>query len=622
MIKKKIWILIFVLSSLVILAGAAFSQVRETEEVKAPLVGPAGESQRISLELKGMDILDVLKLLAKKSGLNIAAGANVKGRVTIFLRDVDVWDAMRIVLETNNLAYERDGDIIKVMTARDYEMLYGKKFHEKTQVRIIQLEHARAADLLKTLNQVKTKVGKIVVDERSKTIVLIDIPAKIEEMEGMVARMDVAAVTKVFSLNYAKAEELEPKISELITKEVGSIKIDERTNKIIVTDIPKNVETIEQIIAAFDEKTLQVLIEAEIIEVALDDDYAFGIDWTSIISGDVTLARNLNISIPGTTASIVGTISPEEVSGTVQLLRRFGKTNTLSAPRIVVANNEEARILVGKKDVYITATISTTDGTTMSAPSVNYIDIGLVLSVTPTINRAGFVTMKIKPEVTDFERYETLKDAEGREIAKVPVITTTEAETTVMVKDGSTVLIAGLIKDKEVTTIDKIPFLGDIPLVGSLLFRNKSREIDKTELVIFLTPHIITDDTTSSDVNERSHSQEMEGVSEEGATFGAETSDPSPDEMSYDDYRRVVRDNIGRSLKTNCPQEAGRGKVYLSFVVSANGHLKGEPQVLSGDNQFLEAIAIKSVKDANPFPPIPGSLDKPQERFIIPITFE
>ena len=538
--RRRIWILIFVFLTRLIFAGVSFAQVEEEEiarpgpaisppeeelpppgevsEGEEPVppaeapegpervevlpVAPAQKLPEISLDLKGVDILDVLKLLAKRGDLSIAAGANVRGRVTIFLKDVDIWDALRIILETNNLAYEREDQIIKVMTAKDYEMLYGKKFHEKTQVKIIQLEHARAADLTKALNQVKTKVGKIITDERSNTIVLIDIPEKIREMEEMVSKMDVVSVTKVFSLNYAKAKDIEAKISEIVTKRVGKVKIDERTNKIIVTDIPKNVETIERIITAFDEKTRQVLIEARIIEVALYDDFAYGIDWTSVISGDVTLTKNLNISIPGTIASIVGTITPEEVSGTVQLLKKFGKTNILSAPRIAVANNEQARILVGKKDVYITATISTTDGTITSAPTVNYVDIGLVLSVVPMINPGGFVTMKIKPEVTDFEKYETLKDAEGREIAKVPVITTTEAETTVMVKDGTTVLIGGLIKDKEVTTTDKVPLLGDIPVIGDLIFKSKSREIDKTELVIFLTPHVIPGDTTSPEVEE------------------------------------------------------------------------------------------------------------------------
>jgi len=538
MVKREIWILIFVLSTLIIFAVVSFARVEEeelagpgpaispseeelpplgeasegeevlppvevlegAERVEVPPVTPVEKLPRISLDLKGMDILDVLRLLAKRSGLSIAAGANVRGRVTIFLKDVDVWDALRIILETNNLAYEREDQIIKVMIAKDYEMLYGKKFYEKTQVKIIQLEHARAADLTKALNQVKTKVGKIITDERSNTIVLIDIPEKIKEMEEMVSKMDVVSVTKVFSLNYAKAKDIEAKISEIVTKGVGKVRIDERTNKIIVTDIPKNVERIERIIGAFDEKTRQVLIEARIIEVALYDDFAFGIDWTSVISGDVTLTKNLNISIPGTTASIVGTITPEKVSATLQLLKKFGKTNILSAPRIAVANNEQAKILVGKKDVYITATISTTEGTITSAPTVNFVDIGLVLSVVPMINPAGFVTMKIKPEVTDFEKYETLKDAEGREIAKVPVITTTEAETTVMVKDGTTVLIGGLIRDKEVTTIDKVPLLGDIPLIGDLIFKSKSKEIDKTELVIFLTPHIIPGDTTSPEV--------------------------------------------------------------------------------------------------------------------------
>ncbi len=491
MIRAKSAISIFVLVALLSLVGGS-------------VVGSQGmgEPPKITLELKGMDVLDVLKLLAKKSGLNIVTSANVRGRVTIFLQDINVWDALRIILEANNLAYEIDGQIIKVVTAREYEALYGRKFHEKTQVKIVQLQHARAIDLGKALNQVKTKVGTIVVDERSNTIILIDIPEKTEEMEELIKKMDVLSITRVFSLNYASVADIEPKISELVTKDVGKIRVDERTNRIVVTDIPRNVETIELIIEAFDEQTPQVLIEAQIIEVVLDDDYAYGINWESVISKDVSITKNLNVSIPGTTASIVGTITPEEISGAVQLLQKFGRTNTLSAPQIVVANNQEAKILVGKKDVYITADLTIADGVTTTTPTVNYIDIGLVLSVTPTINREGFVTMKIKPEVTDFERYEYLYDAQQRQLAKVPVITTTEAETTVMVEDGCTVLIGGLIKDKEVTTIDKVPLLGDIPLLG-YLFKSKSREIEKTEMVIFITPRIIETAASFADAGRR-----------------------------------------------------------------------------------------------------------------------
>ncbi|MDD2654820.1 MAG: secretin N-terminal domain-containing protein, partial [Candidatus Omnitrophica bacterium] len=135
-----------------------------------------------TLELKDMDILDILKLISKKSGLNIAAGKNVKGRITIFLKDVNVWDALRIILETNDLAYSQEEGIVKVMTAKEYETIYGKKFTDKTSVKIIPLKFANAGAIVPLLTQIKSAIGKVIADEKSNTVVIIDTPQNITKI--------------------------------------------------------------------------------------------------------------------------------------------------------------------------------------------------------------------------------------------------------------------------------------------------------------------------------------------------------------------------------------------------------------------------------------------------------
>ena len=171
-----------------------------------------------------------------------------------------------------------------------------------------------------------------------------------------------------------------------------------------------------------------------------------------------------------------------------------GKTNILSNPRITVINNEEAKILVGSSEPYVTSeTTTTASGPTTTAESVNFIEVGVKLFVTPTIHGDGYVTMKIKPEVSS--RTGSITTSTNNEI---PVVETSEAETTVMVKDGVTIVIGGLIKEQDIRTVKKVPLLGDLPFLG-FAFRNENKSIEKTEIVIFLTPRIISGDIQSQE---------------------------------------------------------------------------------------------------------------------------
>ena len=138
-----------------IMLSAVFSAFPAEAPAVAPKLGPMGPatSQRISLDLKGVDILDVLKLFSQKSGLNFIAGRNVSGRVTIFVKDVEVWDAFDLIIGANDLAYEHHGDIVTVMMARDYELLFGEKFQERKSNLVHRLRYAKSAQVATVLNQ-------------------------------------------------------------------------------------------------------------------------------------------------------------------------------------------------------------------------------------------------------------------------------------------------------------------------------------------------------------------------------------------------------------------------------------------------------------------------------------
>jgi MSHA type pilus biogenesis protein MshL len=485
---------------IVFLLSAAFLNPSLTEAEY-----PEEQGELISLDIKGMDIRDVFKILSQKSGLNIVSDNDVQGLITLYVKDVGVMEVLDIVASTNDLAYEEEGSLIRIMTNKRYEKSHGKGFRDAAVTKIIKLNYADAEKIAKAVGQMKTGIGKIIPDERSNTVVLIDIPSNVERIKNMISEMDVPLVTEIFSLDYGKADLIKEKLARMISQDAGSVRFDERTNKIVVQDTPEKIEQIKKVVAAFDEKTREVIIDANIIQVTLSDKYSYGIDWAAIASmADIRVTGDTNLStgLTGVTPSTltIGTTGGNYTT-VLSLLNTFGETNVLSRPRITVADREEARILVGAKEVYVTSEVTTTSGGTYhTTDHVQFVDVGVSLIVTPEINKAGYIKLKIKPEVssTDSTKTVELKNPDGSTRTIVPFVTTSEAETTVIVKDNTTLIIGGLMKDTVVKHKEKVPFLGDVPLLGKL-FSTTGKSKEKTELVIFFTPHIIEGDKTTED---------------------------------------------------------------------------------------------------------------------------
>lgn len=450
------------------------------------------------LELRNMDIMDVLKLLSQKTGLNIVAGEDVKGKVSIYLKNVKLKEVLDIILDANDLAYNVDNGIVYVMPAVEFEQRYGFKFGGKVQTRILKIAYADTADIVAVLNQVKSPSGKIVADAKSSTVVLMDSPDKLDSMEALAKQIDLPSETRVFELSYAPVKDVAAKVQEVLTENLGSVRFDERTNKLIVKDTPSIVREIAHLISTFDVKQREVLIEAKIVQIVLNDEHKLGVDWEAIVSDyhNLDLKNDLDILGGGKKGSLsIGTIANDDYTALVEALETVGVTNILSSPHITALNNQEAKILVGSTEPYVTTTTTTpASGPATTAESVNFIDVGIKLYVTPTIHHDDYVTMKIKPEVSSVVK--TLTTSNNNVI---PVKETSEAETTVMVKDNVTIVIGGLIKEESLETRNKIPLLGDIPVLG-MAFRNSSQQKRKTEIVILLTPTIITGDAPAKDI--------------------------------------------------------------------------------------------------------------------------
>lgn len=567
--------------------------------------------QTISLDLKGVDILDVLKLFSQKSGLNFVAGRNVTGRVTIFVKDVDVWEAFQRLVSANDLAYEQHGAIVTVMLARDYELLYGERFQDRKRDLVVPLKHAKVTQVATVLNQLKSSVGRVVADEATNTLILTDVPDRLAHMQQLMEQLDQPIGTRVYHLNYAKADKLKDNIQQLLSP-IGTFTFDERTNTAIVSDLTDLLPKVDRVVRAVDTQDGEVLIEARIINVTLNDATSLGIDWQQIFAGlDFETRHSFSVigdviaqASPATGAALRLATSPH-TSTTILLeaLRTLGKTETLSNPRLTVANNQEAKILVGRKEAFVTVTTTVpATGSTVSAPEIQFVDVGTKLYVTPSIKRDGHVLLKIRPEVSSVS--ETVTATGG---TRIPIVSTTEAETTVLVKSGVTLIIGGLIDNKDDQQDNRVPLLGDLPIVGAP-FRSRSTTKKKSELVVFLTPQIIMPDGTAY-VAPPAQSPETEELDVPAIVLQEPVSAP---------YQRAVRSRVQERLaKEFRANSLPTGSVVVSFVLSHDGALIGEPAVTSPEGEAFMRAARMALRDAAPFPPFPEGSKATEVRFRI-----
>lgn len=451
------------------------------------------EPGKISLDLKGIDIVELLKILAVKMNLNIVPTKEVTGRVNIFLNNVTVDDALEVILINNALAAVREGNIIKVMTLERYNQVYGKRYDEIRKTRTYKLKSASPKDVFNTLSQLKSDVGKIIIDESSGTLILIDTADALGLMERTLNNLEKPKVTQLFKLRYAKADEIKGQLSTVLTPGISQVETDTRTNKILVTDLPEKLKKVQEMIDEFDEPTRQVLIEAQIVQITLNNHTALGVNWERLFRNrrleNIDFKGIFPLSgLPSAGQFTLGTLTDNDFSLVMQMLNQVTKANVLSRPRIAVVNNQEASILIGAKEVYFSQTQSQSSVTTTTAEAVNFVDVGIKINVTPNITEDGFIIMKIRPEVSSVR--ETKTSPLG---SSVPVVETSQAETTVKVKDNVMVMIAGLMKDEVRDNRIQYPWVHNIPLIG-WMFGNRDAQKNKTELAIFLTPHLITGD--------------------------------------------------------------------------------------------------------------------------------
>lgn len=282
-----------------------------------------------------------------------------------------------------------------------------------------------------------------------------------------------------------------------------SVIADPTTNSLIVVGAPDSAELVRQIANQLDKIPQQVMIETLIVEASLDAKDKLGVEWSFAQQhafGHDNATGSGTVNFGGNTGSATGagfrySIAGRDFSAFVNALKTDQKFHILSAPRIFTSNNQQAEINVSQQVPYVISQQTDTNGNVI----FNYAfqDVGIVLTVTPRISANGTVTMDVN---------QTANDLQGFTSFNAPIVNQREANTTVSVRDGETIVLGGIMRTSVTSTVNKVPLIGDIPILGNL-FRSTSKEKQKTELLVFLTPHIVRDSVDAAKVREETNAK-------------------------------------------------------------------------------------------------------------------
>jgi len=409
----------------------------------ADVVAPGDEYKTvpISLDVQEAEIGTVLRSLAGFSGTNIVASPRVQGKVTVKLEDVPWEEALGVILKAHSFGYVEEQGIYRIDTAEE--------------LRKEELDVQRTRKQVEDLAQLNL---------------------------GMVG------------LHYANAEETKDALEQMLTDR-GSIDVDIRTNSLIINDVQDRVDLIIAMATDLDTKTPQVEINARLIDLDSRATRELGVNWavSNPQSGGVdpvTGVLNFNklgIDNPIQNPAANMTVGLVEDWGTVmakvEALEATNKAHLISNPIITTTDNREARILVGQKVPLI---VSDEAGNAITQLTT----VGIMLSVTPHINKDNQITLDVHNEVSDLSSQATVQGG--------IIINTSEADTRVLVENGETAIIAGLIRSIDGKQQSGVPLLMDIPLLGGLFKHTINTKVSR-ELVIFVTPTIVNSEYMKRD---------------------------------------------------------------------------------------------------------------------------
>jgi len=454
--------------------------VEFTNPGRAGVVGVRGNlNALISVDFENADLESVLRALAQQAGFDLVmtpTSQNKSGSaVTVSIHDQALKSVLDYILRPLGMSYAQSGNTLRVGLASEFPM--------ETLVFTLRNADAKNTTLKSSLESSFTEgsKGKVVVDENANRVIVSAIPGDMARVKEIIADIDTQRrlVTRNFRLQYSQTRKLLPLVQPQVSS-LGSIRASETENMLVVTDIPGNVDDIGRLIRSLDVKAQQVMIEARIVEISLSNEQELGVRWNTRMN-DPASNPQLNISSQPAAIGSVGMISVGSLQGgvdinaTLSLLESKGRANTISNPRIATLNNQTATIQASQNIPYRTSNVS--NGVVSNV--VQYLELPITLHVTPQSTHGQVM---LNPLTL------TVATVVGDQVP--PATTTRSASTQMLVSDGETIAIGGLVRDEERTRASQVPLLGDIPLLG-YLFKSTTVVKSKVELVVFLTPHIL-----------------------------------------------------------------------------------------------------------------------------------
>ena len=487
MFQRLIWMMVVVQSGLLVtlpvraeettpsletLSASAPTGVKDAQETSA------GElPTRLSMEFQGIKLGVVLKVFSKQTGINIIAGADIADRpITIYFEDVAPLDALDQILASGDLTYERpagsDIYVVKPKAAATTEAA--------TITRVYRLRYARVSES---------------IFSRSASALNDSTP-----LEAMAAQ--TAEKAPLPSLKEAGVG-IDTVIKKLLT-ERGDLVTDPRTNTLIITDAPENFPRIEAALAALDVRTAQIMVDAELIETTLSKLKDLGVEWGTGAEGDMVNftmgSRSTRFPFgfigdrmaPGNpTALTSSTLSFVDATAVLQALEVDGDSKVLARPKVLTMDNESAMIRLTTEET-IGFQTQTGENTSTTSVEPERVTTGIMLGVTPQVNADGFLTMAVAPSVTKTvaPKIQPPDDSPVRDPK------TRGAHTIVRIRSGDTLVLGGLIDREESHSLRRVPILSSIPVIGEA-FKNDEVNNSASELIVFVTPRILSEPTAN-----------------------------------------------------------------------------------------------------------------------------
>jgi MSHA biogenesis protein MshL len=469
-------------------------RIEEIPEVK--------EKGLFSLSLRDTEIRDVLLLLSKDSGVNIIADMDVKGKLSIDFTGLDLNSALYAITRPLGYTFRMDKGFVRVskpmLETRSFSINYitGKRASSSTMSASIYggdttggMGAARSTNINISTTPSSTSGGQSAASagQGNVNVTTSGVSDFWKEIKRELEVM-VFGDVKGGQESDGGSSRGDSSGKRLIVNEMAGI--------VRVTDSSDNIERIGDFLNDVEKAVRkQVMIQAHILQVSLNDSYSLGINWETLAGTGIGLkgelfsfAQSLVPSPPTGVFQI--NLTNKRITALIDAMRTQGQVNVLSSPKVSTMNNQKAVIKLTTKEVsWVTNSFLNADGTVVLSYTTPQIDeVGLFLDVTPQIDDNGVITMQIHPSISEKIRDSISPDGKSSK----PVIDVREVDAMIKVRNGQTIVIAGLITDKINDNTKRVPLLGDIPYVGTL-FRQTVQERTKNELVILMTPYILND---------------------------------------------------------------------------------------------------------------------------------